>query len=150
MEAFARHGSITERAHLLEALTDEQQTELRSLHRKYLQQFGFRFVISSGGLDAKTVLSQLRKRLNYDLYDEITVAGEQQRQITRRRLGALLDILGEKQADVGRPAEVGGGLSAIREEILGLSDLDWEIDSQYIKARGSSTQAKSEKTKKSA
>lgn len=99
MEAFAAHPRIGERTGQVWARGEQAGTEgasddlLRSFeagNREYEQRFGHVFLINATGKNADEMLEALRDRLRNDLKSELAEAAEQQRQITRLRLGKLV------------------------------------------------------------
>jgi 2-oxo-4-hydroxy-4-carboxy--5-ureidoimidazoline (OHCU) decarboxylase len=67
---------------VLAALADE--------NRRYEARFGHVFLFSAAGRTADEALSALRSRMGNDAESEVTVAAEEQRKITRLRLGSML------------------------------------------------------------
>ncbi|RYX83605.1 2-oxo-4-hydroxy-4-carboxy-5-ureidoimidazoline decarboxylase [bacterium] len=58
----------------------------------YEDKFGFIFIICATGKSADEMLAVLQTRLNNDKETELQNAAEQQKQITRLRLGKLLEL----------------------------------------------------------
>jgi OHCU decarboxylase len=112
LEAFRAHPRIGERAsqHAREdvaaerraaAWSDQEQAavltasaaalaELAALNRLYEQRFGHIFLICATGLDTSDILEALRWRIDNDPAEELHIAAEEQRRITRIRLELLL------------------------------------------------------------
>jgi OHCU decarboxylase len=104
LEAFRAHPRIGERAsveHRSSAWSEQEQArvlsaaaderaELAALNRLYEQRFGYIFLICATGLEAAEIREALRHRLDNDPADELHIAAEEQRRITRLRLERLL------------------------------------------------------------
>lgn len=104
-EAFRAHPRIGERAaagapaHAARWSAQEQagaqqaddvtRTELAALNREYERRFGHIFLICATGLSGEAMLEALRRRLHNDPADELHIAAEEQRRITRLRLEKL-------------------------------------------------------------
>jgi hypothetical protein len=149
-EAFAHHAPLSERITEQDGYSEEQLLELEENCYKYKRRFGHVFVIAAGDMPPNEVLAQLRRRLRYDPFDELVVAGEQQAKITRKRLIRLLDSLAESVTDADRTEwaeEHHGPKPARRGPTVPISGVR---DSEYIKARGSSLEPVDEQAKKSA
>jgi OHCU decarboxylase len=108
LEAFSRHPKIGERGKAagqtereqawskqeqsgVGAPDDATRAELAESNRVYEEKFGYVFLVCATGKSAGEVLAQLRGRLRNDPEEEIGRAAEEQRQITRLRLGKLLE-----------------------------------------------------------
>ncbi|MCA1817956.1 MAG: 2-oxo-4-hydroxy-4-carboxy-5-ureidoimidazoline decarboxylase [Acidobacteria bacterium] len=108
LEAFSRHPKIGEREAAAGQSRQEQgwssqeqsgvggsgeaaRAELAELNREYEVKFGHVFLICATGKSADEMLADLRERLRNEPEDEIKRAAEEQRLITRLRLGKLLD-----------------------------------------------------------
>ena len=106
-EAFSHHPTIGDRAalrqrfpathHLSEreqagvnAASDEVLDALADGNRRYLQKFGYIFIICASGKSAEEMLEQLQSRLENDPVTEIKIAAEEQAKITELRLRAAL------------------------------------------------------------
>ncbi len=108
LEAFRSHPKIGEKK--AEAATSEQarrwsegeqsgtraaapQTldELAEANRAYEERFGHIFIICATGKTAEEMLAALRARLGNEPREELRVAAEEQRRITRLRLEKLLN-----------------------------------------------------------
>ena len=68
--------------------SEEVLTELADANDAYLRKFGYIFIICAAGLDATTMLTQLRDRIDNDPERELRIAAEEQAKITALRLGA--------------------------------------------------------------
>jgi hydroxyisourate hydrolase len=60
-------------------------------NRHYEARFGYIFIVCATGKTAEEMLAILEARLANDPHEELRIAAEEQRQITRLRLGKLLD-----------------------------------------------------------
>lgn len=97
-EAVAAHPRIGERAGGWSAREQAQAAAadaptlqvLAEGNRRYEERFGHVFLIRAAGRSAEEILAALRERLANDPDTELRVAAEQQREITRLRLEALL------------------------------------------------------------
>lgn len=99
LEAFSTHPRIgqgsggkwscQEQSGTAEAET-ETLLELENLNLRYMEKFGYTFIICATGKTAEEMVGILRRRLENHPDDEILNAAEQQRQITRLRLRKLL------------------------------------------------------------
>ncbi len=108
LEAFCAHPKIGER----KAATDQSQQaqgwsaqeqsgianaeretvdELAQKNREYAARFGFIFIVCATGKSPAEMLTILRSRIGNDRHDELLVAAEEQRKITRLRLEKLLN-----------------------------------------------------------
>jgi OHCU decarboxylase len=81
--------SAQEQANVL-AAGGEALAELAALNRLYEQRFGHIFIICASGLGPDEVLEALRWRVDNDPAEELHIAAEEQRKITRIRLERLL------------------------------------------------------------
>ena len=70
---------------------DDVRAELAAANREYEQRFGYIFIVFATGKSAEEMLALARERLRNDPDVELTIAGEEQRKITRLRLDKLLD-----------------------------------------------------------
>lgn len=68
----------------------ETRTALADGNLEYEKRFGFIFIICATGKSAEEILEALKGRLNNDSKTELRAAAEEQRKITRLRLGKLL------------------------------------------------------------
>jgi 2-oxo-4-hydroxy-4-carboxy-5-ureidoimidazoline decarboxylase len=64
--------------------------ELAACNRLYEEKFGFIFIVCATGKTAGEMLNILKNRMANNQEDEIRIAAEEQRKITRIRLGKLL------------------------------------------------------------
>ncbi len=98
LEAFAAHPKIGERASGQAAqeqsgtrgASSEVIEELARANRDYKKRFGHIFIVCATGKTAQEMLDLCRRRLHNDPPEELTVAAEEQRKITRLRLENLL------------------------------------------------------------
>ena len=107
LEAFSHHPKIGERRAAEgqtageRAWSAEEQSgmtaadaaardELARLNREYERRFGYIYIVCAAAKSSAELLSLLRERLCNDSTTEIKVAAEEQRLITRLRLGKLL------------------------------------------------------------
>jgi OHCU decarboxylase len=107
LEAFRAHPKIGEKkaageqsqqaqgwsAQEQSGITDApQQTadELAQQNRDYEARFGFIFIVCATGKSPEDMLAILRSRIGNDRQDEVLIAAEEQRKITRLRLEKLL------------------------------------------------------------
>jgi allantoicase len=112
LEAFAAHPRIgdkpagedraaawsrNEQSSIGEAAAGAQK-DLADMNQAYYERFGHNFIISAAGMSAGEVLAGLRRRLQNEPSLEIKIAAEEQRKITRLRLGKLLRALSEGAA----------------------------------------------------
>jgi hydroxyisourate hydrolase len=58
---------------------------------RYEARFGYIFIVCATGKSVEQMLEMLEARLKNDPHEELRIAAEEQRQITRLRLGKLLD-----------------------------------------------------------
>jgi 2-oxo-4-hydroxy-4-carboxy-5-ureidoimidazoline decarboxylase len=70
---------------------EETLQQLAEGNETYEQKFGFIFIICATGKSAEEMLKALRERVGNDADSELQNAAEQQKQITRLRLGKLLN-----------------------------------------------------------
>jgi 2-oxo-4-hydroxy-4-carboxy-5-ureidoimidazoline decarboxylase len=100
LQAFAAHAQIgapraadergaKEQAGVSEA-GSEELAALRVGNQRYEARFGHVFLVRASGLDAQQMLASLRERLENEAEVELEIAAQQQREITRLRLGGLL------------------------------------------------------------
>jgi OHCU decarboxylase len=107
LEAFAQHPRIGDRDSLaakfpathdlsskeqagVDAARTDVLDELAEANERYLERFGFIFIVCATGKSAKEMLELLRDRLKNDRAAEIRVAAEEQAKITTLRLGGLI------------------------------------------------------------
>jgi 2-oxo-4-hydroxy-4-carboxy-5-ureidoimidazoline decarboxylase len=74
---------------------EETLRRLADANRDYESRFGYIFIICATGKTADEMLVLLQRRLRHDAGDELWIAAEEQRKITRLRLTKLL----EQEAD---------------------------------------------------
>jgi OHCU decarboxylase len=107
LEAFRAHPKIGER----KAATDQSQQaqrwsaqeqsgvtnaeretmdELAQQNRDYEARFGFIFIVCATGKSPEEMLKILQSRIGNNRHDELLIAAEEQRKITRLRLEKLL------------------------------------------------------------
>lgn len=108
-EAFAHHPRIGERAaarpqdERAAAWSAGEQSsvanadasmhdELAQINRAYEARFGYIYIVCAAGRSADELLEIARRRLTNAPDDELRIAAEEQRQITRLRLRKLLSI----------------------------------------------------------
>src|SRR5262249_44352683 len=102
LEAFAAHPKIGEArgagdrwaAHEqygVRGAADEVRERLAAGNRAYEVRFGYIFIICATGQTADQMLSSLEARLRNAPGDELRIAAEEQRKITRLRLRKLFD-----------------------------------------------------------
>jgi OHCU decarboxylase len=70
---------------------DETLMRLAEANRAYETRFGYIFIVCATGKTAGEMLTQLEHRLRHDAGDELRIAAEEQRKITRLRLTKLLE-----------------------------------------------------------
>ena len=103
-EAFAAHPRIGETASgsSTSGLEVEEQSGVRLAdadarrrlaegNARYEARFGYIFIVCATGKSVEQMLEILEARLKNDPHEELRIAAEEQRQITRLRLGKLLD-----------------------------------------------------------
>jgi len=134
MEAFAHHTPVGEKLANNKAFSAEEKENLEDSCRQYLRRFGHVFIIQTAGMKPKEILSQLRRRLKYDAYDELYVAGLHQSRITKGKLVTLL-------TELSRVDEVR------RSEAVPIAG---KVSSRYLKARGRQIASSADLAKKSA
>jgi len=108
LEAFAAHPKIGERSAPLrragragswaareqrsvERATRDVRNALEAVNFEYEERFGYIYIVCATGKTAEEMLALARERLLNDPADELKIAGEEQRKITRLRLDKLLD-----------------------------------------------------------
>ena len=74
----------------MHAATDEVRQRIAVGNRDYEARFGFIYIVCATGKSAGEMLAILEERLTHAPDDELRVAAEEQRQITRLRLAAVL------------------------------------------------------------
>jgi 2-oxo-4-hydroxy-4-carboxy-5-ureidoimidazoline decarboxylase len=83
--------SASEQAGVAEA-AEEPRRRLAAANRDYEARFGYIFVVCATGKTAGAMLDLLDRRLRNDPHEELLVAAEEQRKITRLRLAKLLQV----------------------------------------------------------
>jgi len=100
LEAFAAHPKIGERSASSWAAAEQAGTgnasvdvrdRLAASNRDYEARFGYIFIVCATGKSAGEMLALLDERLTNDPDEELHIAAEEQRKITRLRLAKLLD-----------------------------------------------------------
>jgi 2-oxo-4-hydroxy-4-carboxy-5-ureidoimidazoline decarboxylase len=103
LEAFSHHPRIGDRASLearfptthdlsakeqagVSAAREETIAALAEANERYLERFGFIFIVCATGKSAEEMLGLLRDRLNNDRATELRIAAEEQARITALRL----------------------------------------------------------------
>jgi OHCU decarboxylase len=69
----------------------ETMAALASLNREYEEKFGYIFIVCAQGKSSEEMLRILQDRLGNDRDEELHIAAAEQAQITRLRLGKLID-----------------------------------------------------------
>jgi OHCU decarboxylase len=87
----AREMSVSEQA-LARLASSNVHDQMSLVNLAYERKFGFIYVVSAAGKDARELLDIARKRLKNDPETELRVAAEEQRMITRLRLQKLLGV----------------------------------------------------------
>ena len=105
LEAFGRHPQIGERAAAgsessrrwaegeqagMRVVAESVKAKLAQANQAYREKFGYIFIVCATGKSAEEMLALLEQRLQNDSADELNIAAEQQRLITRLRLEKLL------------------------------------------------------------
>jgi allantoicase len=98
LEAFAAHPKIGGRASGEAAreqagaagASEETLRSLATANREYEETFGHIFIVCASGKSAQEMLDLCRRRLHNDPREELAVAADEQRKITRLRLEKLL------------------------------------------------------------
>jgi OHCU decarboxylase len=101
LEAFAAHPRIGARASGQAAAEQagargasaETLAALTRANREYEERFGHIFVVCASGLSAEEMLDLCRRRLHNEPREELQVAAEEQRKITRLRLEKWLSSI---------------------------------------------------------
>jgi OHCU decarboxylase len=101
LEAFAAHPKIGERSRDsswssreqsgMQSADDDVRRRLVSGNAEYASRFGYIFIVCASGKTAEEMLTALETRLSNDPAEELHVAQEEQRKITRLRLAKLMD-----------------------------------------------------------
>ena len=74
----------------LDALTDEERSTFQSLDSRYVDKFGFPFIIAVKGLDKSDILREFTRRIDLSKEDEFETACKQVERIALLRLTDLL------------------------------------------------------------
>ena len=105
LEAFGHHPQIGERPASgsgaarewaegeqasARGISEDVKTRLARANRAYVDKFGYIYIICATGKSVEAMLALLNQRLQNDPASELSIAAEQQRQITRIRLEKLL------------------------------------------------------------
>ena len=90
--AAARAWSEQEQSSVQGATHDTMQA-LAAGNREYEQTFGYIFIVCATGKSSGELLAILRERLNNNPEEELRIAAEEQRKITRLRLQKLIESL---------------------------------------------------------
>lgn len=101
LEAFAAHPEIGGGGGAGEWSTEEQagmvsaaaqtRRRLAEANQQYRARFGYIFIVCASGKTADEMLAHLDARLRHDPDDELRIAAEEQRKITRLRLAKLFE-----------------------------------------------------------
>ena len=70
---------------------EETRRRLADANRDYETRFGYIFIVCATGKTADEMLALLERRLRHDADEELRIAAEEQRKITRLRLMKLLE-----------------------------------------------------------
>jgi len=70
-------------------ISDQVAEELASCNEKYLQKFGYIFIVCATGKSADQMLAMLKDRLDNEPDAELPIAGREQQKITHLRLEKL-------------------------------------------------------------
>lgn len=106
MEAFAAHPKIGDIKSLKEkygdtknwaqneqagarGISDEVAADLAASNERYLQKFGYIFIVCATGKSAQEMLAMLKLRLENDQLVELPIAAAEQVKITKLRLEKL-------------------------------------------------------------
>jgi 2-oxo-4-hydroxy-4-carboxy-5-ureidoimidazoline decarboxylase len=100
LEAFAAHPKIGDRPTSAWASAEQSGSRtapddlgerLATRNRDYEARFGYIFIVCATGKTAGEMLDILERRLPNDSHEELRVAAEEQRKITRLRLAKLIE-----------------------------------------------------------
>jgi hydroxyisourate hydrolase len=105
LEAFAAHPRIGETKALepgglgweeqeqssTRSASEKVKERLAARNRQYEARFGYIFIVCATGKTAEQMLALVEDRLQNDSQEELRIAVEEQRQITRLRIGKLLE-----------------------------------------------------------
>ncbi|KAL6754516.1 hypothetical protein V8C86DRAFT_2699960 [Haematococcus lacustris] len=99
--------SRTEQAAAASSSTEDVAAELATWNQKYLDKFGFIFIIFAKGRLAPEILAALKARYQRQPYEELRTAAQEQMKITELRLGNLFGKSAEQEllATMQRRAE---------------------------------------------
>jgi OHCU decarboxylase len=99
LEAFAAHPRIGERSSAAWSAEEQRgalsappaiRARLDDANREYEARFGFIFIVCATGMGAAEMLGRIEDRLTHSRGEELPVAAEEQRKITRLRLNKLV------------------------------------------------------------
>jgi OHCU decarboxylase len=101
LEAFASHPQIggngsahrwsSQEQSGVQTAADETRRALALGNQRYLEKFGFIYIVCATGKSAEEMLQLLNQRISNDRETEIRIAAEEQSKITKLRLRKLLD-----------------------------------------------------------
>ena len=74
----------------LDALTDAERAAFTDLNTRYVETFGFPFIIAVRGLDKGQILDEFRRRIGHDRATEFDAACKQVERIAALRLADML------------------------------------------------------------
>jgi 2-oxo-4-hydroxy-4-carboxy-5-ureidoimidazoline decarboxylase len=74
--------------------SEDTRDRLAAANRQYEARFGYIFIVCATGKTAEDMLELLEKRLHNGPADELAIAAEEQRKITRVRLARLVEPVG--------------------------------------------------------
>lgn len=80
-------------SHEQSGMSDAEQSVLEEMHAlniKYLEKFGFIFIVCASGKSSLQMLDLIKSRINNEQHTELTIAGNEQAKITHIRLEKLL------------------------------------------------------------
>jgi allantoicase len=112
LEAFAAHPRLGERKAApaqgersaawsrgeqaaLSTIAEDTATQLAAENARYLERFGFIFILCATGREADEVLAALQERIDHDRSTEIELAAREQAKITRLRIAKWLAAAAE-------------------------------------------------------
>lgn len=142
LEAASFHGNIGEGKKTLDTMAAQEQAlvfneeekikaELKTLGEKYLNQFGFKFLISAKGKTGTELLAKLKERIQNTKEQELDLARQALWEITNKRLGessqakewglARLETILQKQQVTGASIAVCNG-EAIQSLSFGFAE----------------------------
>jgi OHCU decarboxylase len=78
------------------SMTEAVGERLAKANREYETRFGYLFIVCATGKGAEEILAILERRLANGPGDELRIAAEEQRKITRLRLARLMDLAGTR------------------------------------------------------